>query len=49
MLMLFAILAHGAFLVNRSLWLESMSETPSEKNVHAYVDGKPVRSYVKVK
>jgi hypothetical protein len=48
MLILIAIVAFCAFLYARVPRLEGVSEAPAEKTVRAYVDGKPVRSYVKV-
>ncbi|MBR2852966.1 MAG: hypothetical protein IKE81_01460 [Clostridia bacterium] len=46
MLILIAFLALGAFLFSRVPRLEAVSEVSAEKTVRAYVDGKPVRSYV---
>jgi hypothetical protein len=48
MLILIAVVAFCAFLYARAPRLESASEVRAEKPVRAYVDGKPVKSYVKV-
>jgi hypothetical protein len=48
MLILIAVVAFCAFLYARVPRLEGASEAPAEKKVRAYVDGKPVQSYVKM-
>jgi hypothetical protein len=48
MLILIAVVAFCAFLFARVPRLEGVSEAPAEKTVRAYVDGKPVKSYVKM-
>ena len=47
MLILIAALVFSAFLLRNSLRLEAPAEKPSDPAVRAYVDGKPVKSYVK--
>lgn len=41
-------LAVGALLLSGNSWLEDTPEAAAEKTIRAYVDGKPVRSYVVV-
>ena len=47
MLLLIAMLALGALLLTGTPRLADASEVRSEKEVRAYIDGKPVDSYVK--
>jgi len=47
MLILIVALAVSALLLSRSPRLAAASEVRSEKEVRAYIDGKPVDSYVK--
>ena len=47
MLILIGILVFSAFLYRKSLRLEGAAETNQDLSVRAYVDGKPVDSYVK--
>ena len=47
MLVLIVAVAVGMLLLTRTPRLASASEADSRKKVHAYVDGKPVDSYVK--
>ena len=47
MLLLIATVIVGAFLFRDRLRLEAPSEMMSDHDVRAYVDGKPVKSYVK--
>lgn len=47
MLLLIAAVAFGVFLFRRNLRLEGAAEANTDTAVRAYVDGKPVRSYVK--
>ncbi len=47
MLILIASLVFGTLLLARTPRLASASEADSQKKVRAYVDGKPVDSYVK--
>ncbi len=47
MLILLAVLAVGVFLLNRAPRLESSAaEVNANPAVRAYVDGKPVKSYL---
>lgn len=47
MLLLIAMLTFGVMLLTRTPRLAEASEGRSEKEVRAYIDGKPVDSYVK--
>ncbi len=47
MLILIAGLVFGILLYRRSLRLEGASGSEAARSVRAYVDGKPVASYVK--
>lgn len=47
MLLLIVMLAVGVLFLTRAPRLADASETRSEKEVRAYIDGKPVDSYVK--
>ena len=49
MLLLIAALVLGVFLYSRNPRLEQAPESGREKAVRAYVDGKPVKSYLKEK
>ncbi len=47
MLLLIAAVVLGVFLFSRSPRLEEAPEGTAGKTVHAFVDGKPVESYLK--
>lgn len=47
MLILIVALAVSALLLTRTPRLAAASEVRTEKEVRAYIDGKPVESYVK--
>ncbi len=47
MLLLIAGLIVGVLLYRKNLRLEGVSDMTANRTVHAYVDGKPVDSYVK--
>lgn len=47
MLILIVALAVSALLLTRTPRLAATSEVRTEKEVRAYIDGKPVESYVK--
>ena len=47
MLLLIMVLAIGTLLLTRTPRLAAASEVRTEKEVRAYIDGKPVDSYVK--
>ena len=47
MLLLIAAVIFGVYLFRRNPRLEGAAETNTDTVVRAYVDGKPVRSYVK--
>lgn len=46
MLLLIAMIALGVFYLSRAPRLAEASEARPEKEVRAYIDGKPVDSYV---
>ena len=47
MLLWIAMLALGVMFLSRTPRLAGASDARSEKEVRAYIDGKPVESYVK--
>ena len=49
MLILIVMLAIGVLCLNRAPRFAEASEARSEKEVRAYIDGKPVDSYLKEK
>ena len=49
MLLLMAVITFGVFLLIGGPRLSEVSEMRSEKEVRAYIDGKPVDSYLKEK